>query len=61
MQPAGFVSQASLFPAASGVTQPPSTATSSLMGIDELLPLVTQLTDPDKREIILLELSKKAS
>ena len=28
-------------------------------GMDELLPLVKQLTDPDQREVILLELSKK--
>lgn len=28
-------------------------------GMDELLPLVLQLTNPDQREIVLLELSKK--
>jgi CCR4-NOT transcription complex subunit 9 len=32
---------------------------SSNGGIDELLPLVLQLTNPDQREVVLLELSKK--
>mmetsp|Transcript_14470 Transcript_14470/g.20403 ORF Transcript_14470/g.20403 Transcript_14470/m.20403 type:complete len:346 (+) Transcript_14470:184-1221(+) len=40
---------------ASGV----GSASSSSGGMDELMPLVLQLTNPDQREVVLLELSKK--
>jgi len=49
------VSQTSLFPTAS--TSNPSTSATN----EELMTLVTQLTDPDKRENCLLDLSKKVS
>ena len=51
----GYVSQTSLFPTAS--TSNPSTSATN----EELMTLVTQLTDPDKRENCLLDLSKKVS
>ena len=52
--PGGFSTQTSLFPTT--ITNPSSSSAN-----EELMVLVTQLTDPEKRENCLLDLSKKVS
>eukprot|EP00555_Chaetoceros_dichaeta_P008294 CAMPEP_0198254042 /NCGR_PEP_ID=MMETSP1447-20131203/4423_1 /TAXON_ID=420782 /ORGANISM="Chaetoceros dichaeta, Strain CCMP1751" /LENGTH=321 /DNA_ID=CAMNT_0043939953 /DNA_START=100 /DNA_END=1062 /DNA_ORIENTATION=+ len=55
--PASAGSSTALFPSGSMGAAPPVNVNNG--GIEELLPLVVQLTNPEQREGVLLELSKK--